>query len=164
MKHQRVILNPLRRFGQGDLTPHDGIPPTWDRDDLPKLPEGQEWFEIQSAPDYDAATQQVVQVLDSVAKTDGWNVVDLTPEEVEAAKPKPTPVTKLTIMNRLVDAGKWETFKSIMSNAPEVAQDAWILAQDIRVDDPIFVEYADVFKSGLDMTDEEFNSLLKPSN
>lgn len=93
MSFQRVILNPLRRFTRVDQTPHDGIPPTWDRDDLPALPEGQEWFEIQSAPEYDAATQRVEQVLDPVAKKDGWRVIDLTPEEI-AARDIPAGVTR----------------------------------------------------------------------
>jgi hypothetical protein len=98
MSHQRVILNPLRRFTRGDQTPHDGIPPTWDRDDLPALPDGQEWFEIHNAPNYDPATQRVEQVLDPVAKTDGWRVVDLTPEEIAAKNPVPKSVTRRQLL------------------------------------------------------------------
>ena len=98
MSFQRVILNPLRRFTRGDQTAHDGIPPTWDRDDLPKLPEGQDWFEIQPAPEYDAATQRVEQVLDPVAKKDGWQVIDLTPEEIAAKNPVPASVTRRQLL------------------------------------------------------------------
>lgn len=166
MKYQRVFLEPLRRFTRADLTPHDGIPPTWDREILPSLPDGQDWFEIHAQPiageDYDPATQRIARVLNPITKRDGWQVIDLTPEEIAAAKPKPQPVTKLTIMNRLVGAGKWEAFKSILSQAPAIAQDAWLLAQDIRSDDPIFIAHADIFKTGLDMTEEQFQSLLRP--
>jgi len=98
MNYQRIFTIHLRRFTRADLTPHNGIPPTWDRDNLPTLPEGQEWFEIRDRPDYDSKTQRVEQVLDPVAKTDGWRVVDLTPEEIAAKNPVPQNVTRRQLL------------------------------------------------------------------
>ena len=38
--------------------------------------------------------------------------------------------------------------------------DEWLIAQDIRADDPIFIQNAASLKNALDLTDEEFNALL----
>lgn len=144
----------------------DGKPIIYEGENPPTLDEGQAWFEIHERPiagvDFDPQTQRIERVLDPELLRDGWIIVDLTPEEIEALQPRPQPVTKLTIMQRLIEVGKWEAFKAILSQAPPIAQDAWLLAQDIRADDPIFISFADAFKAGLDMTEEQFQALLAP--
>lgn len=160
MSFQRVILNPLRRFTQGDQTAHDGVPPTWDRDDLPTLPEGQEWFEIQSTPEYDAATQRVEQVLDLETKQDSWRVVDLTPEEIAARQPSPLPATPLSIIDKLVALGKWEDFEAALAELPTYVEKSFYAAQEINQNHPLFITYSDTFKTKLNLTDDEFDSLL----
>jgi hypothetical protein len=69
-------------------------------------------------------------------------------------------VSKLTLMRRLDALGKWGAFKSLLAQLPEIAQDAWTLAQAIRADDPIFVTYAETIKASLGLTDEQFTALL----
>ena len=69
-------------------------------------------------------------------------------------------VTKLTIKRRLDALGKWETFKAILAQAPEVVQDEWTLAQEIRADDPMFTANRDAFRDALELTEEEFETLL----
>lgn len=67
-------------------------------------------------------------------------------------------VSKLTIMRRLGD--KWPTLKAALSSLPEVVQDAWSLAQEIRADDPLFIQYGPQLKQLLGLTDDQFDSLL----
>ena len=69
-------------------------------------------------------------------------------------------VSKLTIMRRLGD--KWPTLKAALSSLPELVQDAWLLAQEIRADDELILTYGDTLKGLLDLTDEEFTALLTP--
>ena len=88
----------------------------------------------------------------------GWEQVALpTPEPVIQ------PVTKLTIKRRLDTLGKWQLFKAILA-ADENMGDEWAIAQDIRSDDPMFVLNKAALKLALDLTDEEFEALLEPSN
>lgn len=87
-------------------------------------------------------------------------------EEIAALKagpaaPVPGDVTKLTLMRRLDALGKWSAFKTLLSQLPEIVQDAWTLAQSIRADDPLFVQNAPAIKAYLELTDEEFDSLLE---
>jgi hypothetical protein len=63
-------------------------------------------------------------------------------------------------MRRLGD--KWPTLKAALSTLPEIVQDAWLLAQEIRADDELFLSYGETMKTLLDLTDEEFNALLIP--
>jgi polyhydroxyalkanoate synthesis regulator phasin len=82
--------------------------------------------------------------------------------ELEAVPEEPVivGVSKLTIMRRLGD--KWPTLKAALLTLPEIVQDAWLLAQEIRADDELFVAYKDTLQTLLDLTDEEFNALLIP--
>jgi len=82
--------------------------------------------------------------------------------ELEAVPEEPVVlgVSKLTIMRRLGD--KWPTLKAALSSLPEIVQDAWLLAQEIRADDELFLAYRDTLKTLLDLTDDEFNALLTP--
>jgi hypothetical protein len=82
--------------------------------------------------------------------------------ELEAVLEEPVivGVSKLTIMRRLGD--KWPTLKAALSTLPEIVQDAWLLAQEIRADDELFLSYGETMKTLLDLTDEEFNALLIP--
>ena len=76
-------------------------------------------------------------------------------------QPAPTGgVTKLTIMRRLGD--KWPTLKAIIDSMPEEVQDAWMFAQEIRADDPLFAANSDYLKTALALSDEEFAALLTP--
>jgi hypothetical protein len=76
-------------------------------------------------------------------------------------QPAPGDVSKLTLMRRLDALGKWGTFKTLLSQLPEIVQDAWTLAQSIRADDPLFVENAPTIKAYLGLTDEQFDALLE---
>lgn len=71
-------------------------------------------------------------------------------------------VSKLTLMRRLDQLGKWSAFKALLAQLPEIVQDAWTLAQAIRADDPLFVAHATAIKAYLELTDEQFVALLAP--
>lgn len=73
----------------------------------------------------------------------------------------PVEVTKLSIMRRLQELGKWAAFKSAMASLPDEAQDAWTLALSVKSDDPIFLQYGDSLKNALGLTDEQFAALLQ---
>ena len=82
--------------------------------------------------------------------------------ELEAVPKEPVivGVSKLTIMRRLGD--KWPTLKAALLTLPEIVQDAWLLAQEIRADDELILTYGETLKTLLDLTDEEFTALLTP--
>jgi len=92
---------------------------------------------------------------------DGWEWFD-TAEEAYAKFAAPKGVTKLTIMLRLDALGKWDTFKGLLTQLPQLTQDAWALAQDVKADDPMFLQYSATLKGALSLTDEQFDTLLTP--
>ncbi|HKJ90666.1 MAG TPA: hypothetical protein VJ960_06000 [Oceanipulchritudo sp.] len=127
------------------------------------MPDGYKYVPDLPRPEIDSNTQR----LDRAAPTldgYGWLAVDLTDEEIEARKPPIRPVTKLTLMRRLSELGKWQTFKALLAQLPEEVRDAWDLAQDIRSDDPLFVSNADSLKASLELTDQQFEDLLSYSD
>lgn len=156
MTHQLITLDPLARVTSpvGEFPPRrsKGDPAEW------TAPPGHAYVPILPPPDYDSATHRIERHLTDEA--DGWQVIELTPEEIEARKPQPEGVTKLTIMRRL--GPKWPTLKAILASLPEDVQDAWTLAQEIRSDDPMFLANAGFLKTALDLTDAEFTALLTP--
>jgi len=72
-------------------------------------------------------------------------------------------ISKLTLMHRLNALGKWPAFKLLLTHLPEIVQDAWHLAQSISPTDPLFADAAPQIKAALDLTDEQFVTLLIPS-
>lgn len=80
---------------------------------------------------------------------------------IARATPPVLPVSKLTLMRRLSEIGKWSIFKYLISQLPEDTQDAWALAQAVSPDDPLFVQYAPGIKAALELTDEQFDALLE---
>lgn len=160
MIYQRITLNPLARVTRPH-GPHDGVPVRWsapDAMDLPPLPSGEAWVVVEDRPAIDHDRQRLVRVL--TTDRDGWDVVDLSPEEL-ADRHNPQPVTKLTIKRRLDALGKWEVFKAILAQAPEAVQDEWTLAQEIRADDPMFTANRDGFRTALGLTEDQFQKLLQ---
>jgi FtsZ-binding cell division protein ZapB len=83
--------------------------------------------------------------------------------ELEPIAPQPIPaygVSKLSIMRRLGD--KWPILKAAISTLPETVQDSWTLALGISADDPLFIEFRPQLLTILEMTEEEFDTLLTP--
>jgi len=100
-----------------------------------------------------AAIARVTELEDQLAKA---MINGGQPDDIPVAG-----VTKLTIKRRLDSIGKWERFKAILAQAPETVQDEWMLAQEIRSDDPIFAANRETFRTALGMTNAEFDAVLK---
>jgi FtsZ-binding cell division protein ZapB len=84
-------------------------------------------------------------------------------QEIIEPQPQQLPtsgVSKLTIMRRLGD--KWPILKAAISTLPETVQDSWTLALGISAEDPLFIEFRPQLMAILEMTEEEFNTLLTP--
>jgi hypothetical protein len=78
--------------------------------------------------------------------------------------PPPPPareLSKLTLKRRLDEMGKWSTFRSVLQGMPSV-WDEFVLAQEIRTDDPVFTTHAVALKLAVGLTQEQFESLLAP--
>ena len=90
------------------------------------------------------------------ARTTYWsNVANGLPNP-----PAPRTQSKLTIMLRLDAMGKWANFKAVLATLPEIVQDAWLLAQDIREDNPLFVANKPALLAAITMTDAQLSSLF----
>jgi len=91
----------------------------------------------------------------------------VTPEEIEAAAltaPETLSVrtlSKLVLTRRLRVLGKEDAFWAILDNDPVLYRE-FILAQEIRTNDPMFTVQAPQLKAALGLTDEQFNDLVKP--
>ena len=70
--------------------------------------------------------------------------------------------TKLTIMRRLDEMGKWVVFKNILAQLPEIVQDSWLLAQEINESDPLFLANREALLSAIGITSEQLDSLFDP--
>ena len=142
--------------------PNSGLPTKWELPDglIPPILEGMAYIvQDLTIPSYDPETQ-IIETKVTLEKN-GKVVRDLTDEEIAARNvAMPTTATKLTIMKRLEAFGKWETFKGVLATLPTNVQDSWTLAQDIRSDDPLFTANADALMTALDLSDEEFNTIL----
>jgi hypothetical protein len=149
-RHQLISLSPLARVTRpiaGYPTRRSvGDPAEWN------APEGHRYVPCLHQPEHDPATHRAVPHL--TEESDGWVL------EAYEHQSMPVEVSKLTLMRRLDALGKWGAFKALLSQLPEIAQDAWTLAQAIRADDPIFVTYAETIKASLGLTDEQFTALL----
>lgn len=87
-------------------------------------------------------------------------------QKIEAEKRAlPAPVrrqTKLNIMRKLVELGKWEQFKAMLDSMPTLVHDAWDLTQEISSADPMFVENRSAIIAGLGITSEQLDGLFLP--
>jgi len=143
--------------------PSKGFLTPWNRpDDNPPPDPGIDmvWLVDEARPNHDPSKQRLKRV-----KTEtrlGWDLVDLTAQELAARVPEIEGVTKLTIMRRLEALNKWGTFKTILAQLSEQVQDGWSLAQEIKSDDPLFAANAAAFKGALSLTDAQFTALLTP--
>lgn len=123
-----------------------------------RAPQGCRYVPDLPLPEYDPATHSCERVL--TLESYGWMIRDLTEEELAARQPEIAGVTKLTIMRRL--GPKWATLKGLLGQLSEEAQDAWGLAQEIRIDDPLIVAGRATFEAVLELSAEQFEALLTP--
>lgn len=83
-----------------------------------------------------------------------WDT-DKLPESLESRKQ-----TKLVLMRRLNDLGKWETFKAILDQLPPIVKDAWDLALEIDESDPLFIQHRPALIAALGITEAELSALF----
>lgn len=154
--HQLINIKTLQRVA----SPVEGCPPKREYGDPArwKTPEGYKYVPVIPRPTFDHRTEKIERRV--TLEEDGWKKTDLTPEEIAAQKPV-SQVSKLSIMRKLQDFGKWQQFKQLLSSLPEEVQDAWTLTTSINSDDPMFLSNAENIKAYLDLSDEEFQSLLE---
>ena len=99
------------------------------------------------------ATRQLYFLIDGVLKTQQ--------EYIESQRPKvPRKQTKLQIMLKLEEMGKWTTFKAILASLPTIVQDAWILSQYIDESDPLFQANRPALLVALGITEDQLSSLF----
>ena len=87
----------------------------------------------------------------------------VTPDEIATAA-NVTPartISKLHLTRRLRDLGKEDQFWALLTAQPVLYRE-FILAQELRTDDPMFTSQAPQLKAALGLTDDQFNSLLAP--
>lgn len=103
MKHQRITTTttPPTRINR-PTDPRDGRRTIWDDDlhgPVPNLPDGEAWVAIEDRPEagtgYDPGTQRIKRSL--TAEADGWQIVDLTAEEIRA-RTVPASVTRRQLL------------------------------------------------------------------
>jgi len=111
-------------------------------------------------PDFDPLTHRLEREITLTSY--GWQIIPLTPEEIAARIPEVIGVTPLVIIERLVAAGKWEIFETVLGNFPSYVEKSFYAATDIKVNHPLFLQYGASFKTPLQMTDSEFDALLTP--
>ena len=156
MKYLLIQTNPLQIVSK----PVNGFPTRRERDNLDgcQAPDGHAYIPDLPKPTEAAEGKRWTRKL--TADAHGWEQIDY--EQPDDAELFHAGVTKLTIMRRLQELGKWTMFKGLLAQLPEDTQDAWSLAQEIHDDDPMFLTYADGIKLSLDLTDEQFTALLTP--
>lgn len=163
MKYQRIILEPLERMTWATRPKWDGKPIIFEGENPPLLDEGQAWVPIEDRPT-PGENQRLVRVL--TTERDGWDVVDLTPEEIEAREQERIAtmpgVTPLQLIERLVEAGKWDAFEAALGQFPSYVEKAFYAAQDIKRNHHLLLAYGPQFRLALGMTEEEFDTLLTP--
>jgi len=74
-------------------------------------------------------------------------------------KPVVKTLSKLMLTRRLRALGKEDAFWAILDNDPVLYRE-FILAQEIRTNDPMFTVQAPQLKAALGLTDEQFNDLV----
>jgi hypothetical protein len=111
-------------------------------------PKADLWAEQPPEPAHDFATQIAMWTKDAK-----WAIINIEPE-VHA-------ITKLTLMRRLNAMGKWDDFKSILTQLPDAVREAWDLALEIRSDDLLFLANAEIIQVELGLTIHQFKELLR---
>lgn len=109
----------------------------------------------------DAATIIPASVKVDAASFTVW--VEAVPP-VPLVKVRPAPartLSKLTLTRRLRDLGKEDAFWTILTAQPVLYRE-FILAQELRTDDPMFTSQAPQLKAALGLTDGQFNALIAP--
>lgn len=124
-----------------------------DLDDLYTLwintgnPKADTWIERPAPPAFNPDTQSI-----TWTRNAEWEIIELPPVVYT--------FSKLSLMRRLDSIGKWEMFKELLMQLPEIVKDTWDLASEIRSDDPIFTAYSDAIKLGLNLSEEEYNTII----
>lgn len=87
-----------------------------------------------------------------------FGLVAYTPPVVAVA---PVRITQFQVMTRLDAIGKWGAFKALLElPGMEKAKDGFYLADYLEDTNPLFVEYAPQLKAMLELTDEQFHSII----
>jgi hypothetical protein len=81
-----------------------------------------------------------------------------TPRTPPPGPPVPRTITKLTLKSRLDAIDKWTDFKTACITLG--AWDDFLMAQDVRTDNPLFTAAAPQLKASLNLTDAQFDVLL----
>ena len=72
----------------------------------------------------------------------------------------PRVISKLSVRRKLRAMGKETPYDQFLSGLSTEAKKDFDEAQELNSNDPIFTAHAPVFKQALNLTDDQFNSLL----
>lgn len=92
------------------------------------------------------------------------DLVEMTPEEVDAHINKPIElpdvqtVTKLALKRELEKRGIWQDFRALISSNDDL-WDEWLIANDLRIDDPMAVTAATAMEWTPEQVQQLFNDI-----